>query len=102
MPIPQKVFSLVGWASCPSENLLKRTFARSLLKDAIERPVAVKNALNTQSNDWCLECQNTLNSPEFISGLKRLIFHEYDSEAILDTIWIAKAKVSPVNVGCVR
>ncbi len=31
MPIPQKVFSLVGWASCPSENLLKRTFARSLI-----------------------------------------------------------------------
>ena len=85
-----------------SPKFAKSAGSLSLLKDVIERPVAVKNALNTQSNDWCLEWQNTLNSPEFISGLKRLIFHEYDSEAILDTIWIAKAKVSPVNVGCVR
>jgi len=31
MPIPQEVFSLVGWASCPSENLIKKTFARTLI-----------------------------------------------------------------------
>jgi len=80
-----------------SPKFAKSAGSLSLLKDAIERPVAVKNALNTQSNDWCLEWQNTLNSPEFISGLKRLIFHQYDSEPILDTSWMAKAKVSPAS-----
>ncbi|MEG3927958.1 hypothetical protein [Microcoleus sp. D3_18a_C4] len=80
-----------------SPNFAKAAGSLSLLKDVIERPTTVKNALNSKSNDWCREWQNTLNSPEFISGLKRLIFHERDSEPILDIIWIAKAKVSPAS-----
>jgi len=32
MPIPQKTFFLVERASCPFQNLIKRTFARGLLK----------------------------------------------------------------------
>ncbi|MEG4302503.1 hypothetical protein QUB16_07260 [Microcoleus sp. D3_18a_C4] len=30
MPIPQELFFLVGWASCPSNKFMKRTFARGL------------------------------------------------------------------------
>jgi len=30
MPIPQEKISLVGWASCPSHQLMKRIFARGL------------------------------------------------------------------------
>ncbi|MEG4345752.1 hypothetical protein QUB70_21095 [Microcoleus sp. A003_D6] len=32
MPIPQKTFFLVERASCPFQNLIKRTFARGLIK----------------------------------------------------------------------
>ncbi|MCC3515055.1 hypothetical protein [Microcoleus sp. PH2017_18_LLB_O_A] len=80
-----------------SPKFAKLAGSFSLLKDVIERPAAVKNALNAQSNDWCREWQKTLNSPELISGLKRLIFHEYDSEPILDIVWIAKAQVLPAS-----
>lgn len=69
----------------------------SLLKDAVERPTTVKLARNTKSCDWCLEWQNTLNSAEFISGLKRLIFDDRESEPILDLIWLAKATVSAAS-----
>jgi hypothetical protein len=31
MPIPQELFFLVGWASCPSNKFMKTTFARGLL-----------------------------------------------------------------------
>ncbi|MEG4347429.1 hypothetical protein QUB70_29740 [Microcoleus sp. A003_D6] len=31
MPIPQKTFFLVERASCPFQNLIKRTFARGLV-----------------------------------------------------------------------
>ncbi len=34
MPIPQKLFFLVGRASCPSNKFMKRTFARGLLYNA--------------------------------------------------------------------
>ena len=30
MPIPQELFFLVGWASCPSNKFMKGTFARGL------------------------------------------------------------------------
>lgn len=30
MPIPQEKITLVGWASCPSHQLMKRIFARGL------------------------------------------------------------------------
>ncbi|MFM9267082.1 hypothetical protein [Tychonema sp. BBK16] len=69
----------------------------SLLKDAIERPTTVKLARNTKSCDWCLEWQNTLNSSELRSGLQRLIFHDRESEPILDLIWLAKATVSAAS-----
>ena len=66
----------------------------SLLKDAVERPTTVQLARHTKNCDWCLEWQNTLNSAELRSGLKRLIFHDRESEPILDLIWLAKATVS--------
>ncbi len=69
----------------------------SLLKDAVERPKTVKLARNTKSCDWCLEWQNTLNSSELRSGLQRLIFHDRESEPILDLIWLAKATVSAAS-----
>ena len=31
MPIPQELFFLVGWASCPSNKFMKMTFARGLV-----------------------------------------------------------------------
>ncbi len=31
MPIPQEKITLVGWASCPSHQLMKRIFARGLV-----------------------------------------------------------------------
>jgi hypothetical protein len=30
MPVPQELFFLGGWASCPSNKFMKRTFARGL------------------------------------------------------------------------
>ncbi|WP_445173208.1 hypothetical protein, partial [Microcoleus sp.] len=30
-PIPQEKITLVGWASCPSHQLMKRIFARGLM-----------------------------------------------------------------------
>lgn len=69
----------------------------SLLKDAVERPTTVKLSRNTKSCDWCLEWQNTLNSSELRSGLQRLIFHDRESEPILDLIWLAKATVSAAS-----
>ena len=80
-------------------DLISAKFAKSvgclsLLKDAVERPTTVKLARHTKSCDWCLEWQNTLNSAELRSGLKRLIFHDRESEPILDLIWLAKATVS--------
>lgn len=87
-------------------DLISAKFAKSvgclsLLKDAVERPKTVKLARNTKSCDWCLEWQNTLNSPELRSGLQRLIFHDRESEPILDLIWLAEVKVvaaSQINV----
>ncbi|WP_445247280.1 hypothetical protein, partial [Microcoleus sp. OTE_8_concoct_300] len=34
MPIPHQKITLVGWASCPSHQLMKRIFARGLLHSA--------------------------------------------------------------------
>ena len=31
MPVPQKKITFVGWASCPSHQLMKRIFARGLM-----------------------------------------------------------------------
>ena len=36
MPIPQELFFLVGWASCPSNKFMKRTFARGLLEQELK------------------------------------------------------------------
>ena len=35
MPIPQEKITLVGWASCPSHQLMKRIFARGLLMSTL-------------------------------------------------------------------
>jgi hypothetical protein len=80
-----------------SAKFAKSAGCLSLLKDAVERPTAVKLARQTKSCDWCLEWQNTLNSGEFRSGLQRLIFDDRESEPILDLIWLAKATVSAAN-----
>ena len=32
MPVPQKIFSFCEWASCPFQDLIKKTFARYLFK----------------------------------------------------------------------
>ncbi|MEZ2280010.1 MAG: sacsin N-terminal ATP-binding-like domain-containing protein [Microcoleus sp.] len=80
-----------------STKFAKSVGCLSLLKDAVESPKTVKLARNIKSCDWCLEWQNTLNSAEFRSGLKRLIFHDRESEPILDLIWLAKAKVSAAS-----
>ena len=40
MPIPQDLFFLVGWASCPSHELMKRIFARGLFRHS---PKTAKN-----------------------------------------------------------
>ena len=80
-----------------SAKFAKSVGCLSLLKDAVERPTTVKLARHTKSCDWCLEWQNTLNSAELRSGLKRLIFHDRESEPILDLIWLAKATVSAAS-----
>lgn len=80
-----------------SAKFAKSVGCLSLLKDAVERPTTVKLARNTKSCDWCLEWQNTLNSAELRSGLQRLIFHDRESEPILDLIWLAKATVSAAS-----
>ena len=84
-----------------SAKFAKSAGCLSLLKDAVERPTAVKLARQTKSCDWCLEWQNTLNSGEFRSGLQRLIFDDRESEPILDLSWLAEVKVaaaSQINV----
>ena len=42
MPIPQEKITLVGWASCPSHQLMKRIFARGLL-EMREQFIAVRD-----------------------------------------------------------
>ncbi|MEG4344214.1 hypothetical protein QUB70_13110 [Microcoleus sp. A003_D6] len=42
MPIPQEKITLVGRASCPSENLLKRIFARSILSARVKESVTIQ------------------------------------------------------------
>ena len=39
MPIPQELFFLVGWASCPSYQLRKRIFARGLIIIKVNQPI---------------------------------------------------------------
>lgn len=80
-----------------SPKLAKSAGSLSLLRDVIERPIEVNLAIDTKGNDSCQEWQRTLNSLEFISGVKRLIFHEHDFEPIVDLIWLTKTKVLPAN-----
>ena len=80
-----------------SAKLAKLAGSLSLLKDVIEIPINVKSADNIQANEWCKKWQNTLNSPEFIYGLQRLIFHYYDSQSEIDLTWLKTAKVVPAS-----
>lgn len=80
-----------------SPKLAKSAGSLSLLRDVMERPIEVNLAIDTKGNDSCQEWQRTLNSLEFISGVKRLIFHEHDFEPIVDLIWLTKTKVLPAN-----
>ncbi|NEN88061.1 MAG: hypothetical protein F6K48_03675 [Okeania sp. SIO3H1] len=84
-----------------SVKLAKLAGSFSLFKDIIEIPQNVKPADNNQSNEWCLKWQNTLNYPEFIHGLQRLIFHYHDLESEVDFNWLKTAQVisaSEINV----
>ncbi|MEG4345836.1 hypothetical protein QUB70_21530 [Microcoleus sp. A003_D6] len=45
MPIPQKTFFLVERASCPFQNLIKRTFARGLLKFLLQNRFVVTTSV---------------------------------------------------------
>ena len=78
-----------------SAKLAKSAGCLSLLRDVIERHAEVRTAVDTES--WCKEWQKTLNSPEFISGLKRLIFHQHDLSPVIDITWIATASILPAN-----
>ena len=49
MPIPQELFFLVGWASCPSNKFMKRTFARGLFS-----PAGVETAAGLRENETAL------------------------------------------------
>lgn len=78
-----------------SAKLAKNAGSFSLLKDVIERPIEVTENISLAQNEWCKAWQKSLNSPEFKTGLQRLIFHESDSEPIIDMSWLKTAKVSP-------
>jgi len=80
-----------------SAKLAKSAGSLSLLKDVIERPTEVNLAINTSDNSWCQDWQNTLNCTEFISGVKRLIFHEHDAETGVDINWLTTVKVQPAS-----
>jgi hypothetical protein len=58
MPIPQELFFLVGWASCPSHQLRKRIFARGLLnredaKDTKEEPPTSRALSLSEKPGFC-------------------------------------------------
>ncbi|HEY9693750.1 MAG TPA: hypothetical protein V6D15_16210 [Oculatellaceae cyanobacterium] len=80
-----------------SVKLAKSAGSLSLIKDVIEKPTKVNQSLDILVNEWCQGWQITLKSPEFITGLKRLIFHEYDLEPIRDYSWITTAQVLPAS-----
>ena len=78
-----------------SAKLAKNAGSFSLLKDVIEKPIDVSESISIDQNEWCQAWQKAINSSEFQKGLKRLIFHESDSEPIIDMMWLKTAKVSP-------
>jgi hypothetical protein len=78
-----------------SAKLAKTAGSLSLLLDVTEKPIDVTENISIAQNEWCQAWQKTINSPEFKKGLKRLIFHESDSEPIIDMMWLKTAKVSP-------
>ncbi|MDF0553698.1 hypothetical protein [Kamptonema sp. UHCC 0994] len=78
-----------------SAKLAKNAGALSLIKDVIEKPVDVTKGISIAQDEWCQTWQKAINSPEFQTGLKRLIFHESDSEPIIDMMWLKTVKVSP-------
>ena len=78
-----------------SAKLAKNAGCFSLLKDVIEKPIDVSENISIDQNEWCQAWQKSINSSEFQKGLKRLIFHESDSEPIIDMMWLKTAKVSP-------
>ena len=80
-----------------SVKLAKAAGSLSLIKDVIEKPTEVNQSLDIPVNEWCQAWQITLKSPEFITGLKRLIFHEYDLEPVRDYSWITTAQVLPAS-----
>ncbi|MEB3828877.1 protein NO VEIN domain-containing protein [Phormidium sp. CCY1219] len=59
-----------------SVTLAKSAGSLSLLRDVKEEVTEYQLDSEPTVNDWCREWQATLNSPEFHSGLNRLIFHE--------------------------
>ena len=83
-----------------SAKLAKRSGSLSLLRDIREQPVNVNptiNPANSQSLQWCQRWQFTLNSPQFLEGLKRLFVHEQDIEFICDSNFLTQVKVQPAS-----
>lgn len=71
--------------------------SRSLLKDVVERHREVQHSKNKEANDWCKRWQDTLKSPEFKDGLKRLILDERDISFIVRLEWLERISVFPAN-----
>ncbi|MFW6357912.1 MAG: sacsin N-terminal ATP-binding-like domain-containing protein [Chroococcales cyanobacterium] len=70
----------------------------SLLKDVKEIPTEVKSSVSfPNAEEWCQRWENTLKSPEFEMGLRRLIFHEKEIEGNLNWEWLKLTKVIPTS-----
>ncbi|MEA5499426.1 hypothetical protein VB834_08965 [Limnoraphis robusta Tam1] len=80
-----------------SPKLAKRSGSLSLLRDVSEQPVDVHPTEDIQSLQWCQKWQFTINSTEFLEGLKRLFVHEQDLEFICDSNFLTQVKVQPVS-----
>ncbi|WP_413166916.1 sacsin N-terminal ATP-binding-like domain-containing protein [Capilliphycus salinus ALCB114379] len=83
-----------------SAKLAKRSGSLSLLRDISEQPVNVNTTINpthSQNLQWCQRWQFTLNSPQFLQGLKRLFVHEQDIEFICDSNFLTQVKVQPAS-----
>ena len=81
-------------------KLAKRSGSLSLLRDIGEQPVNVNttiNPANSQSLQWCQQWQFTLNSTQFLEGLKRLFIHEQEIEFICDSNFLTRVQVQPAS-----
>ncbi|MBD2313053.1 hypothetical protein H6G20_15400 [Desertifilum sp. FACHB-1129] len=78
--------------------LAQKAGCLSLMKDTFEQPKAVKLTLNAQALADCRKWQLTLNSTEFLKGLKRLIYHESENEITDELDFLATARIQPAQL----